>query len=77
VVISADSDLCPAFRAARRLQPNKKIVTIFPPNRHSDDLRRHSDAVLRIDRARLGRSLLPPKLRKPDGIVLERPPYWS
>jgi uncharacterized LabA/DUF88 family protein len=77
VVISADSDLCPALRAAKRLRPHKRIIVVFPPQRHSDDLRRHADAVLRVDRALLSRSQLPTKILNSAGIVLERPAYWT
>jgi uncharacterized LabA/DUF88 family protein len=77
LLISADSDLCPAVRAAKRLQPAKKIVIVFPPGRHSDDLRASADGLLRVDRSMLSRSQLPAKVVTTDEIVLERPAYWA
>ena len=40
LIISGDSDLCPAVRALQRLRPAKRLVAAFPPKRHSDELRR-------------------------------------
>src|SRR5262249_6118804 len=39
VLVSADSDLCPAIRALKRLRPEKRVIAAFPPRRHSADLR--------------------------------------
>jgi uncharacterized LabA/DUF88 family protein len=77
LLVSADSDLCPAVRAAKRLQPSKKIVVVFPPRRHSDDLRASADGLLRVDRRTLDQAQLPTKVVTADGIVLERPGYWA
>jgi uncharacterized LabA/DUF88 family protein len=77
LVISGDSDLCPAVRAAKRLQPGRKIVAVFPPKRQSDPLRHAADGILRIDRSMLRRAQLPSKVVTPEGIVLERPAYWA
>jgi uncharacterized LabA/DUF88 family protein len=77
VVVSADSDLCPAIRAVRRVAPRKRVVAVFPPRRHSTDLQRHADHLLRIDRRMLQRSQLPGKVVTADGIELTRPEHWS
>jgi uncharacterized LabA/DUF88 family protein len=45
LIVSADSDLCPAIRAVRRVRPGTRIVAVFPPARHSDELRRVADGV--------------------------------
>jgi uncharacterized LabA/DUF88 family protein len=76
LVLSGDSDLCPAVRAAKRLQPDRRIIVVFPPKRQSDPLRAVSDGVLRVDRSMLHQAQLPPKVVSGDGIVLERPEYW-
>ena len=77
LLVSGDSDLCPAVRAAKRLQPARRIVAVFPPRRQSDPLRAASDGILRVSRSMLRQAQLPPKVVNADGIVLERPAYWS
>jgi uncharacterized LabA/DUF88 family protein len=77
LVISGDSDLCPAIRAAKRLLPGQKIIAVFPPRRQSDPLRAAADGVLRIDRSMLRRAQLPMKVTTTDGVVLNRPDYWA
>lgn len=76
-VVSGDSDLCPAVRAAKRLQPNRKVVAVFPPKRQSDPLRYACDGILRIDRSMLRRAQLPGTVVASGGIVLARPVYWA
>ncbi|MGC7100441.1 NYN domain-containing protein [Amycolatopsis lurida] len=39
LILSADSDLCPAVRALGRLRPEKQVVAAFPPRRRSGELR--------------------------------------
>jgi uncharacterized LabA/DUF88 family protein len=77
VVISADSDLCPGVRAAKRLAPHAPILAAFPPRRRSDPLRKAADAGYVIGRDRLHRAQLPQKVVGANGIVLERPAYWA
>jgi uncharacterized LabA/DUF88 family protein len=77
LVVSGDSDLCPAVRAAKRLHPTRRIVAVFPPRRQSDPLRAAADGVLRVSRSMLRQAQLPAKVVNADGIVLERPAYWS
>jgi len=69
LIISGDSDLCPAVRAAKRLQPTRR--------RQSDPLRAATDGILRISRSMLRQAQLPGKMINADGIVLERPAYWN
>jgi uncharacterized LabA/DUF88 family protein len=77
LVVSGDSDLCPAVRAAKRLRPGRKVVAVFPPKRQSDPLRYAADGILRIDRSMLRRAQLPGTVVTAGGIVLERPAYWA
>ncbi|MEV5948981.1 NYN domain-containing protein [Streptomyces sp. NPDC051993] len=39
LVVSADSDLCPAVRSARTVNPQLTIVPTFPPHRRSGELK--------------------------------------
>jgi hypothetical protein len=76
LIVSADSDLCPAVRAVRRLHPAGKVAVAFPPARRSDDLRRIADASFTIARMKLAASLLPDEVCGPDGRTFPRPAKW-
>ncbi|HEY7485119.1 MAG TPA: NYN domain-containing protein [Streptosporangiaceae bacterium] len=77
LVISADSDLCPAMRAIRRLKPQLRIIAVFPPRRRSGALRRESDAVLHINEIQLRGAQLPDVVQGTGGRKYRRPAYWS
>lgn len=77
LIVSADSDLCPALRAVRRLHPKAKLVAAFPPARRSDDLRQAVDGSFTIARTKLAQALLPNKVWGPDGKAFPRPIKWS
>lgn len=77
LLISADSDLCPAVRSVKRLEPTKRITAVFPPNRHSSDLQRAVNGVLHIDRAMLNRAQLPQEIVTSTGVKRTRPQHWS
>ncbi len=77
MLVSADSDLCPAVRAVGRLRPNKRIFAAFPPRRRSDDLRNVlGNAVFTIGDAKLRKALLPDVVEA-RGVLLRRPSYWK
>lgn len=76
LVISGDSDLSPAVRAAKRLRPQTQVVAVFPPGRHSDPLRKIADRTLHIDHSALRNSQLPDEVVTSTGIKLSRPAYW-
>src|SRR6266568_3810935 len=48
LVISADSDLCPAVREVKDLFPTKRIIAVFPPGRRSAELKRVVDGFMII-----------------------------
>ncbi|HEY3002905.1 MAG TPA: NYN domain-containing protein [Kribbellaceae bacterium] len=76
LLISADSDLCPAVRAVKRLRPAARVVAAFPPRRRSDDLRAVVDASFTTGDANLRRSQLPERVRSRIGVDLHRPAKW-
>jgi uncharacterized LabA/DUF88 family protein len=76
VIISADSDLCPAVKALKRLRPDKRIVAVFPPHRQSGDLRRAADASFTLGDAIIRQSLLPAVVKDAEGTIYERPASW-
>ncbi len=77
VLVSGDSDLCPAVRAVGRLRPQKRLVAAFPPRRHSDELRRSVYAAFTIGIAKIRQSQLPNEVVPSNGGTLCRPGYWS
>lgn len=76
LVVSADSDLCPAIRCIRRLRPSARVLAVFPPKRHSDELRQLADASFTLGRAVIRGSLLPGTVRSSSGMVYTRPRRW-
>ena len=77
LVVSGDGDLCPAFRAAARLHPTCRLLAVFPPKRHSDELRRVAYASFTIGESNLRKSLLPDSVTAADGSTYTRPPTWK
>jgi uncharacterized LabA/DUF88 family protein len=76
IVVSADSDLCPAVRAVRRIAPSKRLIAAFPPRRVSEELRRTAHGSLPISDAKFRRSLLPERVDGLGDIRLSRPERW-
>ena len=76
MIISADSDLCPAIRAVRRVAPAKEVIAAFPPRRVSGELRRTAHGTFTIPDSKIRRSLLPDTVTTAAGIVLKRPSRW-
>ncbi len=76
LVLSADSDLCPAVHALRRLRPQKRVVAVFPPNRRSDDLRQAVTATFTLGDAIIRQSLLPDSVVNAAGVTFYRLPSW-
>jgi uncharacterized LabA/DUF88 family protein len=77
LLLSADSDLCPAVRALKRLRPQARVVAVFPPRRHSDDLRAACDATFTLGDTKIRRAQLPPVVTASDGTAYARPSRWS
>ncbi len=77
LLVSADSDLCPAVRALGRLRPHKRVVAVFPPHRRSDALRRAVHASFTLGDAIIRQSQLPTTVTDASGTVYERPPRWA
>jgi uncharacterized LabA/DUF88 family protein len=76
LLVSADSDLTAPVLAIRNLFPEKRVIVVFPPQRHSAQLQRLAHGSLQIGRANLAKSLLPEKIQKPGGFTLQRPQEW-
>lgn len=76
MLISGDSDLLPALRAAKDMNPTMAIVVAFPPKRTSNELKDFATASFVISRGKFRDSQLPDTLELPDGRTVARPPRW-
>ncbi|WP_218162049.1 NYN domain-containing protein [Mycobacterium malmoense] len=59
LIVSADSDLAPAVRVARMMNPNLFIAAVFPPRRLSSELQALMPASFHLGVQRIKRSQLP------------------
>jgi hypothetical protein len=81
LIISADSDLCPAIRTARSVAKARQtrfgIVAAFPPRRYSHEIKRLVPGAFTISHADIRNSLLPDCVTDPDtGRKFHRPEKW-
>jgi uncharacterized LabA/DUF88 family protein len=76
LLITGDSDMLPAVRAARRLAPAARMVAVFPPRRSSQALLDAVDARLQIFDRLPERHQLPDPVPAPDGSTYARPAHW-
>jgi uncharacterized LabA/DUF88 family protein len=77
LLVSADSDLCPAVSAVRKLFPNKRIVACFPPGRASKELASVVSASYTIGRGKLKDSQFPDVIETAGGFRLHKPASWD
>jgi hypothetical protein len=76
LVLSGDSDLTPPIRLIRSAFPAKRVIVVFPPHRHSNDLRSAAHGSFQLGRANLHASQLPDRIALPNGHVIQRPTEW-
>lgn len=78
LIVSADSDLCPAIKAAKRVhRGSPTFVAAFPPKRSSGELAKVVDASFTLGVGVLKGSQLPPYVTTHSGTVVRRPPRWQ
>lgn len=78
LVVSADSDLCPAVRSARKVNQRLTIVPAFPPHRRSGELKALLPSAFTISETKLRQSQLPPVVQDPaTASKYVRPTYWQ
>jgi uncharacterized LabA/DUF88 family protein len=77
LVLSADSDLCPAVRTARSLNPGRGMIAAFPPRRSSFEIRSLIPGAFTVAAVDLRNSLLPDTVSDPaTGQMYKRPGKW-
>jgi uncharacterized LabA/DUF88 family protein len=77
IVISGDSDLVPPIKAIRRLFPQKEVLSAFPPNRPSNELKSVANHSFHLGRLKLERCQLPKTITDKYGNVLSKPFEWE
>ncbi len=75
LVISGDSDLISPMELARD-RYGRDVIPIFPPNRHSSEIKRRMHKHIPLSEASIRQSQLPRVITKDDGYVLCRPEEW-
>ena len=77
IVISADSDLAPAIRAARAVNPTIFIAAAFPPERYSTELKNLMPASFHLGTTKLTQNQLPTTVTDTrTGQTYRRPATW-
>jgi uncharacterized LabA/DUF88 family protein len=76
LIVSGDSDLCPAVRALGRLRPDKRVIAVFPPARWSADIKATVHAAFQLGHANIRQSQLPEAVTSKAGLTLKRPAHW-
>lgn len=77
LVVSGDSDLVPPISELRRRWPTKRVVAVWPPQRHSNELKAIAHGEHYVSEAALRQSQLPERVEGPNGEVLVRPVTWT
>jgi hypothetical protein len=80
IIISADSDHCPAVRCVRRRFPGKQVFAATPPGRHQKarEMLNACHSGTPITAGRLARCLLPAVVPDALGVVIAtRPPSYT
>ncbi|MGO1460632.1 MAG: NYN domain-containing protein [Flaviflexus sp.] len=75
MIVSADSAVAPAVRAARKIRSNMFIFCAFPPKRSSSELKELMPASFQIGVATIRNAQLPDKFTK-NGKHYQRPDKW-
>ena len=75
LLLSADSDLTPAVRAAKGINPSLFVAAAFPPKRYSAELKALMPASFQISPSKIRGSFLPENV-KAAGRTLSRPRKW-
>jgi hypothetical protein len=77
LIVSADSDLCPAIRTARSLNPRRRMIAAFPPRRSSFEIRSLIRKPFTLAAADIRNSLMPEVVTEPvSGLIYKRPGKW-
>lgn len=77
MLISGDSDLVPPIRAVHSKFPTKRVMVVFPPNRHNNSVKNVSKGNLIIGKQFLKQSQFKNSILLPSGHELKKPTEWQ
>jgi hypothetical protein len=78
LLISADSDLCPAIRTARAVAPTLGMIAVFPPRRNSFEVKTLIPSAFQLAQVDIRNSLLSMTVVDPTtGQRHDRPAKWT
>jgi uncharacterized LabA/DUF88 family protein len=77
LIVSADSDLTPAVKAATSLHPGLFVAAAFPPKRYSAELKKLMPGSFHISPAKIRQSQLPSTVHSAAGRSYSRPTKWT
>jgi uncharacterized LabA/DUF88 family protein len=76
LLITADSDQCPAMNMIRSM--GKRVVIVLPPGRNTYlEIQKSADGRLTLKGKKLRDALLPSTLTRIDGFIINRPPEYK
>ncbi len=75
LLVSGDADLKAPVIAVKN--SGRKAIVAFPPNRHSDVLRRNASGVVNVNQNLLKNNQLPEQVFGMNNFILTRPPRWN
>jgi uncharacterized LabA/DUF88 family protein len=77
VLVSGDTDLAPAVRAAKEAAPAKPVYVMFPYRRAHDELRSLATKASRLGEPAYAASQFPERVESRSGRSVHRPPEWQ
>jgi uncharacterized LabA/DUF88 family protein len=76
VLVTGDTDIAPAVRAARRLYPMKEVCFLFPYKRKNGELKQLVSRSFKITKEAYLRHQFPDPVELPDGRTIPKPLSW-
>lgn len=75
ILISGDSDLIPPIKAVQT-NFNKRVVVVFPPNRHNASVKQIANGAMVLGRRMLKKSQFENKIKLEGGYEITKPSQW-
>jgi uncharacterized LabA/DUF88 family protein len=76
VVITGDTDLAPAVRAAQRLFPGKKVIFAFPYGRKNRELQHLAHGSFKLKATHYSHFQFSDPVTLPNGTTISKPAHW-
>jgi uncharacterized LabA/DUF88 family protein len=76
VLVTGDTDLAPAIRAAQRMFPTKLVCVVFPYRRKNKELAQLVTTSIRIKKERYAQNQFPNPVVLPSGRQVSKPRSW-